>query len=121
MHPIMRTNRRRFPFIKAIVVGSIVTLAFLATSAAYFYFTNKPFALEIQQVRQARPVSFNMGIDVSQTIASDVLTDFKEAIILQLKALLKEHEISYTENTIAPGRNRICCKGRQTSLNACRP
>jgi len=96
MHPTMRSNKRGFPFIKFIVVGSVVTLAFLATSAAYFYFTNKSFALEIQQVRAARPVSFNMGIDVSQTIASDVLSDFKEAAILQLKALLTEHGISYT-------------------------
>jgi len=96
MYRTMRTTRRKFPLIKFFIVSGLVTICALMASAAYFYYTYKPFALEIQQVRQARPVNFNMGIDVSQTIASDVLADFKEASIQQLKTLIGAQKISYT-------------------------
>jgi len=95
MHPTMRTTQRKFPLFKIFVVSSSVTILALIASAAYFYHTNKPFALEIQQVNQARPVSFNIGIDVSQTIASEVLADFKDAITQQLQTLVGAQKISY--------------------------
>ncbi len=95
MHPTMRTTKRKFHLFKIFVFSSSVTIFFLIASAAYFYHTNKPFALEIQQVRQARPVSFNIGIDVSQTIASGVLADFKDAMTQQLETLVGEQKISY--------------------------
>ena len=96
MYPTMRKKNRRFSFVKLFIICGLLTIAFLLGSAVYFYNTNKPFALEIQQVQQKRPVKFSMGIDVSQTIANDVLMDFKDATILQLKALTGENEIFYS-------------------------
>ena len=95
MYPTMRDQKRRFPLVKFFIIAGLLTVAFLIGSAVYFYNTNKPFALEIQQVQQKRPAKFNIGIDVSQTIANDVLKDFKNATIEQLKALTGEQAIFY--------------------------
>jgi hypothetical protein len=96
MYPTMREKNRPFPLVKFFIIAGLLTVAFLIGSAAYFYSTNKPFALEIQQVQQKRPAKFSLGIDVSQTIANDVLVDFKNATIEQLSALTGEQEIFYS-------------------------
>jgi hypothetical protein len=60
-----------------------------------FYFTNKDFATEVRQVRQAKPNQFSIGIDVSQTIRPDTLADFKDALILRLKNFTREKKVFY--------------------------
>ncbi len=67
----------------------------LVISITALFFTNKDFAMELQQVRQPKPNFFYIGIDVSQTIRPAILEDFKDALILRLKNFIGEKKVSY--------------------------
>jgi len=59
------------------------------------YFTNKDFATEIRQIRQPKPNRFHIGIDVSQTIRSDTLAAFNQALIARLRHFVGEEKVFY--------------------------
>ncbi len=59
------------------------------------YFTNKDFATEIRQVRQPKPNRFHIGIDVSQTVKSDTLAAFNQALIARLRHFIGEEKVFY--------------------------
>jgi len=78
-------------------IFSIVFFLFIVFAALIvsLYCTNKDFATEVRQVRQAKPNQFSIGIDISQTIAPEILTDFKDALILRLKNFTGEKKVFY--------------------------
>ena len=71
----------------------IVLLAVLVAGPA-LYFMKKDFASEVRQIRQPRPNRFFLGIDVSQTIRPDILSDFKDALISRLQNFVGHGEVS---------------------------
>jgi hypothetical protein len=71
----------------------VVLIAVLVSGPA-LYFTKKDFASEIRQIRQPRPNRFFLGIDVSQTIRPDILSDFQEALISRLQNFVGHGEVS---------------------------
>jgi hypothetical protein len=71
----------------------VVLLAILVSGPA-LYFTKKDFASEVRQIRQPRPNRFFLGIDVSQTIRPDILSDFQDALISRLQNFVGHGEVS---------------------------
>ena len=71
----------------------VVLLAVLVSGPA-FYFMKKDFASEVRQIRQPRPNRFFLGIDVSQTMRPDILSDFQNALILRLQNFVGHGEVS---------------------------
>jgi hypothetical protein len=71
----------------------IVLLAVLVSGPA-FYFMKKDFASEVRQIRQPRPNRFFLGIDVSQTMRPDILSDFEDALISRLQNFVGHGEVS---------------------------
>jgi hypothetical protein len=71
----------------------VVLLAVLVSGPA-LYFTKKDFASEVRQIRQPRPNRFFLGIDVSQTIRPDILSDFQDALISRLQNFVGHGEVS---------------------------
>jgi hypothetical protein len=72
-------------FLLVVIIIAIVSL----------YFFKKDFATEIRQVRQAKPNLFFIGIDVSQTLKSEVLAAFNRALIERLRHFIGEEEVFY--------------------------
>jgi hypothetical protein len=72
-------------FLLVVIVITIVSL----------YFAKKDFATEIRQVRQPKPNRFYIGIDVSQTIKSDTLAAFNQALIARLRHFIGEQKVIY--------------------------
>jgi hypothetical protein len=72
-------------FLLVVIIIAIVSL----------YFTNKDFAIEIRQVRQAKPNRFFIGIDVSQTVKSEDLAAFNRTLIERLRHFIGEEEVFY--------------------------
>lgn len=71
---------------------------------AFLFFTNKGVATELQQIRQPRPNSFDIGIDVSPTMNNEILSDFKIAIVSRLKNFIGETTVFYHVSTFGnPG------------------
>ena len=70
-----------------------VLLALLVSIPA-LYFIKKDFANEVRQVRQPRPNRFFLGIDVSQTMRPDILSDFEDALISRLQNFVGHGEVS---------------------------
>jgi len=70
-----------------------VLLALLVSIPA-LYFMKKDFANEVRQVRQPRPNRFFLGIDVSQTMRPDILSDFEDALISRLQNFVGHGEVS---------------------------
>ena len=71
----------------------VVLIAVLVSGPA-LYFTKKDFASEVRQIRQPRPNRFFLGIDVSQTIRPDILSDFQDALISRLQNFVGHGEVS---------------------------
>ena len=71
----------------------VVLLAVLASGPA-LYLMKKDFASEVRQIRQPRPNRFFLGIDVSQTMRSDTLSDFEDALISRLRNFVGHGEVS---------------------------
>lgn len=71
----------------------VVLLAVLVSGPA-FYFIKKDFASEVRQIRQPRPNRFFLGIDVSQTMRPDILSDFEDALISRLQNFVGHGEVS---------------------------
>lgn len=71
----------------------VVLIAVLVSGPA-LYFTKKNFASEVRQIRQPRPNRFFLGIDVSQTIRPDILSDFQDALISRLQNFVGHGEVS---------------------------
>jgi len=67
----------------------------LVITMVSLYFTNKDFATEIRQVRQPKPNRFFIGIDVSQTIKSDTLATFNQALIARLRHFIGDEKVFY--------------------------
>jgi hypothetical protein len=67
----------------------------LLISIPALYFTKEDFAAEVRQVRQSKPNRFFVGIDVSQTIDPDILSDFKDALILRLQNFIGQEAVFY--------------------------
>jgi hypothetical protein len=67
----------------------------LLVSIPALYFTKKDFAAEVRQVRQPKPNHFFIGIDVSQTIEPDVLSDFINTLISRLHNFIGQEEVFY--------------------------
>jgi hypothetical protein len=67
----------------------------LGVSITSLYFINKDFAIELRQLRQPKPNTFYIGIDVSQTMRPDILAEFKDALILRLKSFIGEKKVYY--------------------------
>lgn len=67
----------------------------LLVSIPALYFTKKDFATEVRQVRQSQPNRFFIGIDVSQTIGPDILSDFEDSLISRLQSFIGQEEVSY--------------------------
>jgi hypothetical protein len=67
----------------------------LLVSIPALYFTKKDFAAEVRQVRQPKPNRFFIGIDVSQTIDPDSLSDFKDALISRLQNFIGQEAVFY--------------------------
>jgi hypothetical protein len=71
----------------------VVLIAVLVSGPA-LYFTKKDFASEVRQIRQPRPNRFFLGIDVSQTMRPDILSDFQDALISRLHNFVGHGEVS---------------------------
>jgi hypothetical protein len=71
----------------------VVLIAVLVIGPA-LYLTKKDFASEVRQIRQPRPNRFFLGIDVSQTIRPDILSDFQDALISRLQNFVGHGEVS---------------------------
>ncbi len=68
------------------------------------YFTNEGVATELRQVRQPRPNIFFVGIDISATIDSGTLNDFKENVVHRLKNFVGDEAVSYSVSSFGnPG------------------
>lgn len=67
----------------------------LLVSIPALYFTKKDFATEVRQVRQPQPNRFFIGIDISQTIKPDILSDFEDSLISRLQNFIGQEEVSY--------------------------
>ena len=67
----------------------------LVAATIFFYFTDEGVANEFRQVRQPNPNLFHVGIDVSATIESDMLDDFKNNVISRLKNFIGDEAVSY--------------------------
>ncbi len=74
-----------FWFLVLAILGSIPTL----------YFTKRDFAMEVKQVRQPRPNRFFIGIDISQTIKPEILSDFADALVARLQSFVGHDEVFY--------------------------
>lgn len=61
----------------------------------FFYFTDERVATELRQIRQPNPNLFYVGIDVSATIDSDTLADFKNNVVARLKNFIGDEAVSY--------------------------
>lgn len=70
-----------------------VVLFALLVSVPVLYVMKKDFASEVRQIRQPRPNRFFLGIDVSQTIRPDVLSDFQDALISRLQNFVGHGEV----------------------------
>lgn len=71
-----------------LVVAAVVGIIVL-------YFTNEGVANEFRQVRQPNPNLFFVGIDVSATIDSDTLDDFKNNVVSRMKNFIGDEAVSY--------------------------
>jgi hypothetical protein len=67
----------------------------LLGSVPALYFTKRDFAMEVKQVRQPRPNRFYIGIDISQTIKPEMLSDFEDALIVRLRDFVGHDEVYY--------------------------
>ena len=67
----------------------------LLVSIPALYFTKKDFATEVRQVRQPQSNRFFIGIDISQTIKPDILSDFEDSLISRLQNFIGQEEVSY--------------------------
>jgi len=67
----------------------------LLVSIPALYFTKKDFAAEVRQARQSQPNWFFIGIDVSQTIEPDILSDFEDSLISRLQSFIGQEEVFY--------------------------
>ena len=74
--------------------GFWFVLIALLVSVPVLYLTKKDFANEVRQIRQPRPNRFFLGIDVSQTMKPDILSDFEDALISRLQNFVGHSEYS---------------------------
>jgi hypothetical protein len=74
---------------------SLASMLMLCGIVAVLYCTNKPFAMELRNLRQPRPNQFYFAIDVSQTIRPDILSDFKACILSRLRAFIGDEMVRY--------------------------
>jgi hypothetical protein len=74
----------------------LLLLGVLIGGISYLYATNEGVATELQQIRQPRPNSFVVGIDVSATISNDTLEKLKDAIIDRLRQFIGDEAVSYS-------------------------
>ncbi len=81
--------------LKIMLVTTGAFLTILLAGFAFLYFTNEEFASEIRQIRQSRPNYFTIGIDISQTIRPDILSDFKEKTTDRLRQFVGEKAVHY--------------------------
>ena len=85
--------------VKKIVVSIfILFVVSLSASIITLYYFKKNVAVELQQVQQAKPNKFIIGIDVSGSIRPDILNDFKECLFFRLKKfdddILSEYDVN---------------------------
>jgi hypothetical protein len=71
-----------------------IVLVVVLVSGPALYLIRKDFASEVRQIRQPRPNRFFLGIDVSQTMRSDILSDFEDALISRLQNFVGHGEVS---------------------------
>jgi hypothetical protein len=70
-----------------------ILIAILA-SVPVLYLTKKDFSNEVRQIRQPRPSRIFLGIDVSQTMKPDILSDFEDSLISRLQNFVGHSEFS---------------------------
>ena len=74
--------------------GFWFVILILLASIPVLYLTKKDFANEVKRIRQPRPNRFFLGIDVSQTMSPDILSDFEDALIARLQNFIGHSEFS---------------------------
>lgn len=89
----------------------------LVAATVFFYFTNEGVANEFRQVRQPNPNLFHVGIDVSATIDSGMLDDFKNNVIFRLKNFIGDEAVSYHVSSFG---NPGCGKASFSSIVSAR-
>ena len=67
----------------------------LLVSIPALYFTKKDFAAEMRQIRQPQPNRFFIGIDISQTIGPDILSNFEDSLTSRLQNFIGQEEVFY--------------------------
>ncbi len=80
---------------RAVTIPLVALLAF-AGGLGFLYATNEEVATEFQQLREPRPNTFFIGIDVSATISTDTLEKLKDAIIGRLENFIGDPNVRYT-------------------------
>jgi hypothetical protein len=70
-------------------------LLMLSGAVTYLYFANRTFAQELRSLRQPRPNHFYFGIDVSQTIRPDILSDFTTCVARRLQQFIGDGMVRY--------------------------
>lgn len=84
------------------IIGMVIVL--LIIGIAYFCYSNESIATEFRQMRQPRPNSFYVGVDVSATISSDILNKLKDNLVDRLRQFIGDPSVSYGVTTFGnPG------------------
>jgi hypothetical protein len=88
---------------RAVLIPLVFLLLFVG-GIGFLYATNQEVATEFQQLREPRPNSFFIGIDVSATISTDTLEKLKDAVIARLENFIGDPNVQYTIATFGnPG------------------
>ncbi len=93
-HVIQKWKKDSFLRSKYFIIFISLTII-VAGFVVYLFFTNEGVANEFRQVRQPRPNFFCIGIDVSATIDSGSLDDFKNAAISRLRQFIGDEAVKY--------------------------
>ncbi len=85
-----------------VIIFLIIALA--VGGLTWLFFSNENVANELRQLRQPRPNSFFVGIDISATIDTDIMEKLKDSIIERLRFFIGDPTVSYDIRTFGnPG------------------
>ncbi|MGE0086407.1 MAG: hypothetical protein AB7S75_18515 [Desulfococcaceae bacterium] len=85
-----------------VIIFLIIALA--GGGLTWLFFSNENVANELRQLRQPRPNSFFLGIDVSATISTDIMEKLKDSAIERLGLFIGDPSVSYDIRTFGnPG------------------